>query len=238
MRETERQRDRHNGSFWTVVSRESNEMHIFQRKHFQISSLSLVFISIFLKNLRKKKERRNRNLSDRIFDGVFGWGFHCDFSDAITCLEFTIFAHSSILHWQLLRCYVPGGSVFIQNFQLISTTNRWFQYENTEFKNNISSFNPNNNVPQKGLCRFGRSSKHKLALSSMSQKWAHHSIHSQIPPGNIDEHLPKFKTKSKIRNRSLINHNIDNYSSMKDLFGNEFWVVILEDLKGMFGCLS
>lgn len=79
----------------------------------------------------------------------------------------------------------------------------------TEFKNDIynlkgqlwsdfniypkKSSNPNKNVPQKGVCRFRRSSKHKLALSSMSQKWTNHSIHSQIPPRNIDKHLHKFK---------------------------------------------
>lgn len=74
---------------------------------FNTNIFSILLLLNFHSFFKFTQEKNTTNLSDRVFDGVFGWSFHCNFSDAITCLEFSIFAHSSILHWQLLRCYVP-----------------------------------------------------------------------------------------------------------------------------------
>lgn len=59
---------------------------------------------------------------------------------------------------------------------------------------NRGSKRERNDLLEKGFCRLGWPSKHKLALGPLCEEGTDHPIKGKVPPWNIDEYLHKQKT--------------------------------------------
>lgn len=88
-------------------------------------------------------------------------------------------AKTTVLDGDLLRCNVSKTRIETTFLEIKDSRSIKLNTRETSRDNSL----------EEGLSSLGWTSKHKLALSPLSQEWADHPIVSNIPPWHIDENL-------------------------------------------------